>query len=66
MCKYEKVLEYYFDLECELLEDQTRTTEIKAAEAWGVLTAAQKMKEIDWNTQRELFGELMSKMLKLR
>ena len=35
-----KIMRYYFDLECELYKDTTRLLEIKAAEAWGVLTAA--------------------------
>lgn len=66
MKDYKTVLQYYFDLECKLLKDHTRTTEIKAAEAWGVLNTANSMGEIDWNQQRNLFGELISKMLKLR
>ena len=61
-----KILTYYFDLECELYKDTRRSIEVKASEAWGVLSAACKTGEINWDTQRKLFGELMSRMLKLR
>lgn len=61
-----KIMRYYFDLECELHKDTYRSIEVKAAEAWGVLTAACKTGEIDWDSQRMMFGELMSRMLKLR
>ena len=61
-----KIMQYYFDLECELYKDTYRSFEIKAAEGWGVLTAACKTGEIYWDSQRMMFGELMSKMLKLR
>ena len=61
-----KIMQYYFDLECELYKDTTRSLKIKAAEAWGVLTAACRTGEIDCDTQRKMFSELMSRMLKLR
>ena len=61
------IMQYYFDLECKLLSTKdTRAVEIKAAEAWGVLNAAAALREIDWDAQRRVFGELMSKMLHLR
>lgn len=66
MEKDKKILQYYFDLECELYKDTSRSLDVKAAEAWGILTAACKTEEIDWDTQRKMFGEFMSRIMKLR
>ena len=41
-----KIMRYYFDLECDLLKNTHRSLEIKAAEAWGVLNAANETEEI--------------------
>jgi len=59
------ILTYYFDFECALYKDKTVSLENKAAQAWGILTASCHSGEINWDTQRQLFGELMSKLLNL-
>ena len=51
-------------LECWLYKQTDKPLEVKAAMFWGALRAAEG--EIDWDTQRLLFGEFMSKLLKLR
>lgn len=44
----------------------SKDTNIKAIEYWGALSLACQVSAIDWDAQRRLFGEFMSKVLELR
>lgn len=55
-----------FNMESWLYAQKDKPIEIKAALYWGALRVACSTKAIDWDTQRLLFGEYMSKQLNLR
>lgn len=61
-------IRYWFDRECEFYEHRKFNPDIKtvAAEAWAILEVANREGDIDWDSQRLLFGEFMSKYLNLR
>lgn len=61
-------LEYWFDQECYFYDRRKFQPDINvvAAEAWAILQTANNEGLIDWDGQRRLFGEFMSKYLNLR
>lgn len=61
-------LEYWFEQECYFYERRKLKPDVKtvAAEAWAILGTAYAEGLIDWDHQRLLFGEFMSKYLELR
>jgi hypothetical protein len=62
----DRVMEGLLDYETELYQDFALSTETKYYIYWGALTLARKSKAITWETQLNMYGEFMSKILKLR
>lgn len=63
----EDLMRSYFALEDFLyIHGKDKSIEIKSAMVWGALLVLSKNGSIDWETQRSLFGEFMSKQLNLR
>ena len=56
----------YFHVENWLYEQRDKSVEIKSAMLWGALCVVQHMGCIDWDQQRKLYGEFMSKQMNLR
>lgn len=61
------VMAAYFKVEDFLYgTGKDKPMEIKAAMAWGALTAVHNLGAIDWDSARRVFGEFMSKQMNLR
>jgi hypothetical protein len=58
----------YFHVEDFLYGEhgKDKPLEIKSAMVWGALIVVRDMGCIDWDTQRQLYGEFMSKQMGLR
>jgi len=63
----ERPMTAYYCLEDWLYNDaKDKSTEMKSALVWGGLFVVHKMGCIDWDDMRRMYGEFMSKQLKLR
>jgi len=63
---YENALEYWFDKECQLLNEKNKDVHLVGSEAWAILETARAEWLINWDAERKLFGEFMSKFLGVR
>ncbi len=59
-------MEAYFSLEGSLYKEKNMSMETKSAMIWGALSVMNNQGIIDWNKMRCLYGEFMSKEMKLR
>lgn len=62
----ERPMSAYFSLENWLYKQEDKPLEIKSAMLWGGLWVVHHMKCIDWDCMRNMYGEFMSKQMKLR
>ena len=63
---YKNALAYWFDKECQLLNNKNADVHRVGGEAWAILETSRAEGLIDWDSERRLFGEFMSKYLGLR
>lgn len=62
-----EIMKAFFDREAWLYEHKDeKPLEILSALEWGALRMAYGVNAIDWDTQRKLYGEFMSKIMGLR
>jgi hypothetical protein len=61
-------LEAYFALEDWLYskENKEKSVDMKSSMIWGALFVLHKMEAIDWDQMRRMYGEFMSKTMKVR
>lgn len=62
----ERPMSAYFSLENWLYDKADKPIELKSAMLWGGLWVVNHMGCIDWDTMRNMYGEFMSKEMKLR
>ena len=61
-----KIMSAVFKKQDWLYQQKDMSVELKSAMMWGALSVAHNTGEIDWDSMRNMYGEFMSHLMRVR